>query len=144
MATFRSLSITGSFRRSRPSEADVPTRSEKGHVLRARSQRHVLAVVGRRVGVSVAHGQRLYCAAERGARLEQRDGRSSIDELEGSGEPGEAASDDHTTQLTHTTDSLSRLEINPVRARAYSGDVPVPTPITYPPPPNAVPPPSEG
>ena len=41
-------------------------------------------------------------------------------------QPGEAASDHHCLQLTHSSGSSSTLGRNSVHARAYRGDVPAP------------------
>ena len=67
---------------------------EEGEVFREAAERDVLAVVGRRRWVAVPLGQRLHGAAERRARLVERDAVARVRELERRRETGEAAADD--------------------------------------------------
>ena len=54
----------------------------------------MLAVVGRRLRVSVALGERLHRTAQRRPRLVERDGVALVGELQRGREPREPASDD--------------------------------------------------
>ncbi len=53
----------------------------------------MLAVVGRWLGVALALGERLDCAAERRPRLVERDGVTLVGELQRGREAGQTASD---------------------------------------------------
>ena len=70
----------------------------------------MLAVVGRRVGVALALGQRLHRAAERRPRLEQRHLVAGVDELERGGEPREAAADHDRPHRAATARALPTAE----------------------------------
>ena len=58
---------------------------EEAQVLGEATERDVLPVVGRRLGIAVARRQRLHCAAERRARLVHGHVDACIDELERGG-----------------------------------------------------------
>src|SRR5947209_18599383 len=78
-------------------------------VLGEAAERYVRAVVGRRLRVAVAFGQRLHRAAERRARLVERHVLAGIDELERGGKTGEAAAHDgdgHASSPRATTASF--------------------------------------
>jgi hypothetical protein len=51
----------------------LPDALEEANVLRAASERHVLAVVGRRRRIALSLRERLHRAAQRGPRLQQAD-----------------------------------------------------------------------
>ena len=88
-------------------------RSRKREVLREAAERDVLAVVGRRLRVALARGQRLHRAAERRPRLVERDVGAGVDEVERGGEPGEPAADDgdpHASSPRATIASFVRVE----------------------------------
>ncbi len=75
---------------------------EEIHVGRAAAERDVLAVVGRRRRIALALGQRLHRAAERRPGLEQCDVVARIHEIERSGDPGQASSDNDRSHLRLT------------------------------------------
>ncbi len=88
----------------------APDALQEREVLGAAAQRDVLAVVGRRIGVALALGQRLHGAAERRPRLEQRHLMSAVCELERGGEPGKAAADDDRPHRAATARTLPTAE----------------------------------
>ena len=86
---------------------------EEAQVLREAAERDVLAVVGRRLGIAVARGQRLHGAAERRPRLVERHLRAGVDEVERRRQPCEAAPHDrdpHRTSPRATTASFAGVE----------------------------------
>ena len=86
---------------------------EKAQVLGEAAERDVLPVVGRRLGVALALGQRLHGTAERRPRLEQRHRGTRIDQVEGGGQacqPAADHSDSHRTRPRATTASFAGAE----------------------------------
>ena len=86
---------------------------QERQVLREAAERDVLAVVGRRVRVSLASRQRLHRAAERRPRLVERDVGAAVDEVERGREPGQPASDHrdhHASSPRATIASFDRVE----------------------------------
>ncbi len=73
----------------------------------------MLAVVGRRLGIALALGERLDGTAERRPRLVHRHGVARVDEVERRGEPREATADHrdlHGRSPRATTASLRGVE----------------------------------
>ena len=93
----RARAVLGEHRQREPRaevRAALADAVEEAEVLGEAAERDVLAVVGRRLGIALALRQRLHGAAERRARLVQRDVGARVDELEGGGEACEPAADD--------------------------------------------------
>ena len=97
----RDLPVRGNHGQPEPRaevRAALPDAVEEAEVFGEAAERDVLAVVRRRLRVSVARGQRLHRAAERRARLVENDLSPCIDELERRGEAREPAADDRDLQ----------------------------------------------
>ncbi len=86
---------------------------EEAQVLGEAAERDVLAVVGRRLRIALAVGQRLDGAAERRPSLVDGDGMPGVDQVERRGQPRQAAADDrdlHGRSPRATTASLRGVE----------------------------------